>query len=85
MLLPRFATPSRGISAGEVAVATVALGGVLGLLGLGGAKFLRKSEIETRRQCYFPDVVVGGRLGASFGGGRLAVVDYMKSGPEEEE
>lgn len=77
--------PRRGITAGEVAVATLALGGILGLLGLVAAKFLRQSEIETRRQCYFPDVVVGGRLGASFGGGRVAVVDYMKSEPEEEE
>ena len=77
--------PRQGISAGEVAVATLALGGILGLLGLVAAKFLRQSEIETRRQCYFPDVVVGGRLGASFGGGRVAVVDYMKSEPEEEE
>lgn len=76
--------PRRGISPGKVAAATLVLGGVLGGLGLWAGRFVRKGEVEARKQCYFTEVVVGARLGASFGGGRVAVVDYSREDPEEE-
>jgi hypothetical protein len=77
--------PQGGVSAGSVAIATVLVGGALGMLGLWAGKLLRNSEVEAARECYFPDVLVGARLGAAFGGGRIAVVDYNREEPEEEE
>jgi hypothetical protein len=74
-----------GVSAGRVAVATLFLGGILAGIALCAGRWVRGSGVESRRQCYFPDVLVGSRLGAAFGGGRVAVIDYMSEDDGEED
>jgi hypothetical protein len=74
-----------GVSAGRVVVATLLLGGVLAGIALCARRLVRGSGVESRRQCYFPDVLVGSRLGATSGGGRVAVIDYMSEDDGEED
>lgn len=74
-----------GVSTMRVVVATVFLGGILAGMGLCAGRLVRGVEEKPRRQCYFPEVLVGSRLGASFGGGRVAVIDYMREDEGEED
>lgn len=75
----------RGGSTGTVIAGTVVAGGLLSLLGLWAGRFKKRVEEAPRRKCYFPDVLIGARLGASRGGGRVAVVDFNREEPEEVE
>jgi len=47
--------------------------GVLGLLGWVASRWMRGSDVKAAEQFFFPDVLVGVRLGAQCGGGRVAV------------
>lgn len=71
-------------SAWKVAGGTVAVCLILGTIGLIGARFVKKTELKAKEQFFFPEVLVGTRLGAPCGGGRGAVVDYYRLEGNEE-
>lgn len=57
-------------------VIVLAVGLVLGVLGMGVHRAMSASEARAREQFYFPEVEVASRLGAPYGGGHRSVVDY---------
>lgn len=59
--------------------ALIALG--IALIGLSIRGHLRKKEFQRRAGTLFPEVVVQRRLGAPFGGGTVAEIDFAKPTP----
>jgi uncharacterized membrane protein YgcG len=55
---------------------TLAVGVVLALLGVFVSRRLRRLEEKARQRFYFPEVMVGTRLGAPYAGGRHSEVDF---------
>jgi hypothetical protein len=77
-----------GLDSGAWMIAGITLlaSGALMLLGWLVSRRLRGVEEREREQFFFPDVLVGVRLGAQCGGGRVAVRSYgkKKSGGEQD-
>ncbi|GEM_PF-1261685 len=59
-----------------LAAVLVGAGAMVVLLGLWANRRLRAMETKEREKFYFPEVLVGIRLGAPFGGGRVSEVDF---------
>lgn len=56
---------------------TLILGALIGLLGYLGHRFVSRSEIRSDEQFYFPEVEVGARLGAPYGGARVNTLSFQ--------
>ncbi len=65
-----------------IAGITLLVGGGLALLGWLASRRLQGAEEKAREQFFFPDVLVGVRLGAQNGGGRVAVRSFGKGSGE---
>ena len=63
-------------SAWKVGVVTVVSCILLAILGFWASRFLRKADEKARESFHFPEVLVRSRLGANFGGGKVAVVNF---------
>lgn len=61
------------------AAVLLGLGVVIVLAGVFVGRRLRFAEERARERFYFPEVMVGTRLGAPFGGGRQSVVDFSRN------
>ena len=62
----------------KIAGITLLAVGVLGMLGWLASRMMRGADGKAREQFFFPDVLVGVRLGAQCGGGRVAVRRFGK-------
>jgi hypothetical protein len=56
---------------------TLILGTLIGLLGYFGHRFVTRAEIKSHEQFYFPEVEVGSRLGAPYGGARVNTLSFQ--------
>lgn len=56
---------------------TLVLGTLIGLLGYLGHRFVSRAEIRSHEQFYFPEVEVGARLGAPYGGARVNTLSFQ--------
>lgn len=80
--LERKTGPDAG--AWKIAWITLSAGGILALLGWLLNRVVRGADVRAREQFHFPDVLVGVRLGAQCGGGRVAVRRYGEQQRGEE-
>ncbi len=64
----------------KIAGITLLAVGVLTLLGWLASRMMRGADVKAREQFFFPEVLVGVRLGAQCGGGRVAVRKYGENG-----
>lgn len=78
--LARKTAPERSLD--RLRFALIVVGGisVISLLALIGARFAGRSERHRRRIHRFPEVAVGTRLGAPFGGGRVIARRFRGNG-----
>lgn len=73
-------------SSWKVGLATILLGILVGVIGFWVSRYLRLAEEKAREQFFFPEVLVPSRLGANFGGGKVAVVQFAgDEGPADDE
>jgi hypothetical protein len=61
----------------------ITIGLLLAGLGLVGQRYLRRADQKARERYYLPDVLVGSRLGAPCGGGRVSEAAFPEEPPGE--
>lgn len=73
------AAPASHTATWRIAAFTVGLGAAGGLVVLLAMAWLRRTEHRAKQRYVFPDVNVGTRLGAPYGGGKISSRDFSES------
>ncbi|NNM29375.1 MAG: hypothetical protein HKO57_07635 [Akkermansiaceae bacterium] len=71
----------RDVSTWKFILAVLVVGAVLAGLGVLGHRFISNADLRARQRFYLPDVMVGSRLGAPCGGGRVSESSFPAAPP----
>jgi hypothetical protein len=83
ILLERKTAPRRSLERLRFALTVVGAVSVIALLALIATRIASRNEKRRRRVHHFPDVWVGTRLGAPYGGGRVTARSFRANGGAE--